>query len=248
MFRNILLLLVLSFHAVAFAGDGEYAVGNIPEALLKNANVVKRMEEVRFEMINTGETILYHKYALTILNENGDAHAAFYEWYDRLRKIQSIEGNLYDAYGRQLKKVKNKDIQDLSGTDDNNLMDDNRIKRHDFYYRVYPYTVEYEVEVKYNNSFMFPRWVPQDFEHLSVQSSRFVVTVPESYEFRYRNVNYKEAPFSVCLWKGNSTFHECHPAACPGMLFAPLSPYCHHCLQHLLPGVSADFPLIHILG
>jgi hypothetical protein len=55
-----------------FATGGEYAVTNIPEALKKNANVVKRMEEERFTLKSPGEAVYYRKYAFTILNENGD--------------------------------------------------------------------------------------------------------------------------------------------------------------------------------
>src|SRR5215211_120618 len=146
--RTCILLALLFFSLSIKAADPKYPVSSIPEKLLKNANVVKRMEEIEFQIVSTGETILHHKYALTILNENGDAAAGMVQAYDKLRQLTSIEGALYDGSGNLLKKVKNKDVQDVSGVDDNNLIDDSRRKIHHFYYRNYPYTVEYETVEK----------------------------------------------------------------------------------------------------
>ena len=112
-FSGLLSFLLLSFFALA--SGGEYAVSNIPESLKKNANVVKRIEEERFTLRSPGEAVYYRKYALTILNENGDKHADFQQYYDRFIEIKGIAGTLYDAMGNKVKELKSKDIQDLSG-------------------------------------------------------------------------------------------------------------------------------------
>lgn len=176
------------------ANDGVYSIKNIPDSLLKKANLVKRAEHIRFEIINTGETVLQYHYALTILNEAGDKYSSFVEYYDKLRKVTSIEGTLYDAFGNELKKLKSKDVMDLSAVDDISLMDDNRKKVHDFYYKSYPYTIEYKTEIKFNNSFNFPSWYPQEFEHLGVQQSGLTVVMPAAYDVRYRMYNYGGQP------------------------------------------------------
>jgi hypothetical protein len=189
------ILMVFGFLSslVGHSKDIGYSILLVPKELLKNANAVKRVDEMRFEVINSGETVLYKKYAVTILNENGDDHANFYEWYDKLKSIRSIEGNLYDMMGNQIKKVKNKDIQDLSGTSGMDV-DDDRVKTHNFYYKVYPYTVEYEVEMKFNHTFYFPDWMPQRSGNLSVEKSTCTVITPSDYVIRYRSENYKGEP------------------------------------------------------
>ena len=176
------------------AGDGDYAVSKIPEALMKNADVVKRVEEMRFEIIDPGKSRLYHKYVLTILNEKGDKYAMAYEYYDKLREVKSIEGILYDAAGNKIKSLKKADIKDLSGTSDVSLADDNRIKLHGFYHRLYPYTVEYETEVLYNGSFFFPAWDPVDNEKIAVVQSALTVVAPADFTVRYKAFNYKGYP------------------------------------------------------
>lgn len=194
MSKFLLLPFVLCTCLLANGSGIKYPVSSIPENLKKNANVVKRMEEFEFRMINTGEAVLTHKYALTILNENGDDNAALVEFYDNLQKITSIEGALYDASGKELKKLKSKEVMDLSAVDDNNLMDDNRRKVHQFYYKVYPYTVEYEVETRFNNTFFFPTWLPMEGEHFAVEQSAYTISCPADYNVRYRAFNYKGDP------------------------------------------------------
>ena len=179
------------------AAGGPYDVSRIQPQLLKKVNVVKRMETMDFRIINTGETVLVHRYALTILNENGDAHAILEESYDKLHQVRSIEGALYDAKGELLRKLKPKEVSDVSAVDDNNLMDDHRVKKHQFYYRTYPYTIEYEIETRYNNSLFFPAWLPQEDECFSVEQSRYTVSAPENYEIRYRSFNYQKEPVVV---------------------------------------------------
>lgn len=193
MARTLLLVFIFTCK-VSFAADAPYAAKNIAPILLKDANVVKRNEAIRFEVFNTTKTKLNYKYAFTILNEKGDKYASFMEYYDKLRKIESIEGTLYDADGKVLKKLKGKDIQDLSGVSDISLMDDNRNKAHNFYHKIYPYTVEYEVEVSYNNTFHFPSWITQEGQNIAVEESNFTFICPADYRFRYKALNYNKAP------------------------------------------------------
>lgn len=192
--RFLYTCLCFSMLFTAQAANDPYAVASIPDSLLKGANVVKRMENMQFTIISTDQSVLRYKYALTILNENGDRYAHLTEWYDKLRQISSIEGSLYDKDGKLLKKLKQKEILDLSAVDDISLIDDNRRKAHSFYHKVYPYTVEYEVEIKYNNTFSIPSWFPQEYEHQAVEESRYTVSVPSDYQIRYRMHNYKGEP------------------------------------------------------
>lgn len=201
MCRTITFCFLILQTITSFAGGGEYAVSRIPVPLMKNANAVKRMESTRFEVISTGEAVLKKKYALTILNEKADHMAAFVEYYDKLHAIRNIEGSLYDAEGRELKRLKNKQVMDLTGADDANLADDNRRKAHHFFYKVYPYTVEYEVEIRYHGTLFFPVWMPRETENLAVEQSSFVLIMPTAYNVRYKAFNYPGDPAMAALEK-----------------------------------------------
>jgi hypothetical protein len=193
--KRLTIAFVFIFYFLScFAGEGDYAVSKIPADLLKHAHVIKRMEKISFEVINTGEAILYKKYALTIMDENGERQAGFLEFYDKLHEIKNIEGTLYDANGKELKRLKNKQIIDLTGMEESNLVDDSRRKFHHFFYKVYPYTVEYEVEIKYNGTLFFPVWLPREDENFSVEQSSISIISPLSYSVRYKAFNYSGNP------------------------------------------------------
>jgi len=160
---------------VCNATDGPWAVSKISPELLKNANTVLRLEEVNFEIVSLKETVEKQHLVITILNDNGDRWAEFAEYYDKLRELNSVEGFLYDANGKQIKKMKYKDLEDLSGSDGVSFMDDNRFKRYNFYYKSYPYTVEFEWEARYNHSFYFPMWIPQGGEKMAVERSQISI-------------------------------------------------------------------------
>jgi len=53
--KLFLIILIITRHIFLYAGDGEYAVSKISPALIKNANAVLRLEEIKFEIYSTKE-------------------------------------------------------------------------------------------------------------------------------------------------------------------------------------------------
>lgn len=197
--RKYLMLtwLTLSATTMLIANGGGYSVANIAPTIIKNANAVLRFEELRFEISGTRETTLKNHYVITILNEKGDHWAEFSEYYDTHREIISVDGFLYDEDGKLLKKIKKKDLQDLSGVSGGNLMDDNRYKRHNFYHKSYPYTIEYDIVTKSKSTLFFPGWSPQGGESLSVEKSSISIISSPDYTVRYKAFNYVGSPLST---------------------------------------------------
>lgn len=194
--QKMLSAFALFICAFANASDIKYPVSAIPQNLKKEANVVKRMEEIVFEIISMKEAVYHRKVVYTILNENGDRYAEMVVGYDKLRKVTSFSGTLYDVKGIIVKKAGKKDIQDYSAADDISLFEDDRVKVLDFSNHSYPYTVEFETEVKYNNTYFMPGWFPQPDEKISVENSSFVFIAPTDYTIRFKAFNYNDLPFS----------------------------------------------------
>lgn len=220
--RPSLLLLLLITAIFCRAADKKYPFATIPAALLKNANLVKRMDDTRFEIISTGRTVLRRTYALTVLNEAGARLATLEELYDKLREVRSIKGTLYDALGNEVRQLKNKEVQDNSAISNFSIYEDSRVKRHSFSYPSFPYTVAYEVEVVYNHSLYYEPWAPQENEHIAVEQSSCTVICPQGYLVRYRNFNYPAAPAlsiesgrQVMCWKASALKAIIRPFAAP---------------------------------
>jgi len=220
--RKLISAFVLMICLFANASDIKYPVSSIPENLKKNANAVKRMEEIVFEVVSLKEAVYHRKVVYTILNENGERYAAMVVGYDKLRKVLAFDGTLYDAQGNVLRKAKNKDIQDYSAVQEISLFDDNRVKVLDFTNQFYPYTVEFETEIKYNNTYMQPDWIPQSGEKLSVESSFYTFVAPADYTIRFKTFNYEGQPSSnneknkqVKTWKISNLAAVKKPFASP---------------------------------
>jgi hypothetical protein len=190
---RMMMILVLAMLATATLAQ-DYNVANIPDSLKRNSNAVKRLEELRVSVKALDKVIIRHRYAITILNERGDEFAEYSNSYSSLEGLSDISGNLYDASGKKMKSVKRKDIQDESTSDGYSLMLDDRIKRHNFHNRQYPYTIEYEDEQQVKGSYFLPAWHPVADEEFAVEQSRYIVETPPGYKLRYKALNISTKP------------------------------------------------------
>jgi transglutaminase-like putative cysteine protease len=187
-------ILWMSIH---IANAQSYNIFSIPDSLTKDANAVKRYEELRITIKDIDKAVIHHKYAMTILNEAGKRYSVYYNDYNKMKSLSDIDGNLYDASGKHLKNVKKKDIADFINDDQMTLVTDNRIKVHNFSYGDYPYTVEYEDEQEYDGIFFLPNWTPQRSNRCAVEQSRFIVETPVDYKLRYKAFRYSSEPVIV---------------------------------------------------
>lgn len=188
-------VMLVTSHLLFGAGiEGEYAVSKIPPALLKNANMVVRYDHQRVELRSLTKLISNNRFVITILNEQADRYGYVAEWYDKFRSVEKFEGTLYDAAGKKIKSLKKSDIQDLSATSDISLAEDNRVKAHSFYYKGYPYTIEYELETVTDQTMFFPDWRPVPGMLCSIEQSSFTMVVPADYLLRYKGFNYPGEP------------------------------------------------------
>nr|WP_295871146.1 DUF3857 domain-containing protein [uncultured Chitinophaga sp.] len=167
------------------AGDPVYPAKAIPDSMQKNAHLVKRFEEITQTISGPKEVNVVTRYVLTVLDQEGADATTLIRSYNKQVDVRSISGALYDADGKQVKKLKQSDIKDLSVDGDGSLMTDTRYKVHRFYHNIYPYTVEYEVEERLHNTYSLRSWMPQANKICTVESSRFTVVTPADYQLRY---------------------------------------------------------------
>ena len=184
------ILFLLCFPIPFFLRAQEYNAALIPDSLQENANAVKRNEELDIIIESVNKVLVKHKYAITVLNEKGDNYAAYANNYSSLIDLKDISGTLYDGLGKKIKTVRKKDIADVMEEDGFSLITDDREKKQDFFYRQYPYTVEYEDEQEFTGTLFLPDWYPEDEEGVSVMESSFSVQMPPGFQIRYKQFNY----------------------------------------------------------
>ena len=171
------------------AQTDNWAVSAISPAMTLNADAVIRFDELTYVVHSPSEAVLRVRQVITILNEKADGKARLVVPYDRFSKVTDIEGTIFDASGKPIKRLKRAEITDLAYSQDN-YADDSRYKVAEFSRQLaYPYTVEFSYEISSRNLMFYPTWQPQDDDRLSVVHSRFSVAVPATMPLRYKEAN-----------------------------------------------------------
>ncbi|HTR28623.1 MAG TPA: DUF3857 domain-containing protein, partial [Puia sp.] len=227
------IVFVLSLQAAAQT----YNVALIPDSLRKRALAVLREEEITLEIKSPEKAIEKIHHVITILNEDANDYSGYVSEYGKFISINWIDGKLYDAAGKEVKRVKTKDMQDESYVGDQ-LMGDMRYKAHDFVHRTYPYTVEYEEQRERNGILSFRPWQPMFYTGISTQHSKYVIIAPASYEVRYKPVNCTLEPAITVA--GDKKIYTWEVSNLPALHLEPAGPGWQEIVPHVLIAPS-DF-------
>jgi transglutaminase-like putative cysteine protease len=195
----------LIFIVQNISAQNPWAVDKIPAELKEKAHAVIRTSETFFTVKNIGEATEKNHIVVTILDEQGMRYASQVVFYNKLTKINDLEGTLYDAKGEKVKRLKKDDTRDGSAVSDGTLFSDNRYKYAEFKYAVFPFTVEFSYEITSRNMLFYPTWFPQENEEsVSVESSLFKVKMPIGMELRYKLLNGMSNPNIETLADGKA--------------------------------------------
>ena len=171
-----------------------YSTALIPDSLRKDAQVVVREKEMILEIKSPGKAVLKEHEVYTILNSKGDDLGGYRSWYDNFTSINDISGVLYDSLGKVVRKAKRKDMQDRGYDDGFSLARDDRYLDHNFYYQVYPYSIDYQEEDSRDGILDLEDWSPLIKSGISTQHSKYVIIAPKDYLVRYLLLNGASAP------------------------------------------------------
>ncbi|WP_430399381.1 DUF3857 domain-containing protein [Flavobacterium sp.] len=162
---------------------------NISKDLLQNANTVVNLQRIEINIISQNEYKVKTKKNITVLNEYGLKSIDAFEYYSDSDKIIYINAVIYNVNGTEIKKIKGKDFKDQSVTDGFSIITDNRIKYLDFTPIEYPFTIEYDSEVRSSNTAFVPSWIPLNDYFESVKYSEIKINFPSSLGFKYKGIN-----------------------------------------------------------
>ena len=182
-----LIYLLPSFLVAQVDLRNPYAVMNIPSEMFKNANAVVRQYDLSFDVKNAGAGIEEEHKVVTILNENAEGYDEPVFHYGGISELIDIEAFIYDSAGKQVKKMKNKDIEDFKPYE--LYVNDARYKRIKFPRLTYPYTIEYTVKTKYNGLLHYPIFNPQSKSSESVMAASFTMSMPKDLNVRIKEIN-----------------------------------------------------------
>ncbi|HCW06432.1 MAG TPA: hypothetical protein DGG95_03590 [Cytophagales bacterium] len=188
-FRITSLFILVSL--TALSKEIKYPVTEIADELKKDVDLVVREDHIFFKILAKNHAIRKVKYVVTILNEKGNNYAEFHIPYDKLTKIIDISGNVYNAIGEPIKKLKNRDVTDQAAFDGVSLFSDDRIKILDLSQGTYPYTVEIEYDLEMNFLLSIPSssW---NGDRTSYQNASYQLVYPVGFPIQYKLINMGE--------------------------------------------------------
>ncbi|WP_189702470.1 DUF3857 domain-containing protein [Subsaximicrobium wynnwilliamsii] len=169
---------------------------SIPSELKQNANAVIRLNEVKVNLRASDEMIINVKRIITVLNKNGDRHVDAFVHYDDDLEINDLEVLIYDAFGKEINKIKTRDFNDVSAVDGGTLYGDSRVKYLEYTAITYPYTVELTYETETKNTAFIPWFYPLADYHLSVEKSTYSLSNPSQLAIRYKILNAEAHAFT----------------------------------------------------
>ena len=177
---------------MAVSGQSDFSITKINPMLLKDADAVVRVDEMVWEIKSQAEGVLKSRLVVTVFNEKGEEeHGQLTVRYDKFTKITDISGNIYDAEGKQVKKLRNSEIEDYGygGSGDN--ISDARVKMASFGKKsyAYPYTIEYAYEIRDRNMMSYPGWTPAQKVGSAAEQSVYRILAPSGFKFRYKEYN-----------------------------------------------------------
>jgi transglutaminase-like putative cysteine protease len=181
---------VLLFISSTIKAQINYSIQSIPKALMSRAGAIVRNSETTITIRQLDEVYIKERYAITILNASAMEEASLYLFYDDDSSIRSVKGVIYNEFGLPDAKIVEKNFQDRSAVSDFSLYEDNRVKIFRPARTSYPFTIEYEYEVKRKQSMHFPTWIPSRSPGVAVQNSSLTFICPQEFNLRYHQTNY----------------------------------------------------------
>jgi len=186
--KPILTFCLLFFVAVANAQQ-KYDISLIPKDLLPYASAVTRDEQINIEVKDFDNTIYRAKEVITVLNKNGDEAAHINLYYNKSIAIKNVKGVIYNSFGIQVNKFSESNFEDSGTTDGFSLFEDTRVKHYEPAVTDYPYTIEYEYEIRFEQSLNIPNWEPNDETGMAVEKSSYNFICKPDFKIRYKELN-----------------------------------------------------------
>lgn len=133
---------------------------------------------------------------ITVFNREGLDAAQFFCGCDMFRSLQKFTGEILDASGRTVRKIKKSEL--LKSEYSSSLATDDYFYYYECNYPSFPFTVKYVWEVKCSNGLIgYSTFMPQtDFDQ-GVEKATYRIELPAEQPCRYRAINADEGRIKV---------------------------------------------------
>ncbi len=186
--KNFIWSLFVILSSSLYASSTLYNTAFIADSMINNANAVVRYDSIYYNLIGPGKAEMSRLRVITILNKRGEDFAENYVLYDKHSKVTSFAGQILDAKGNRIRKIKKDEITDNSLVGNYNLFQDDRYLSFTALNTTYPYTVVAEYSVKYDGIVSINRWKPVPNYNVSIEKSVFEI-LSDNVKLKFKSSN-----------------------------------------------------------
>ncbi|AWM13201.1 DUF3857 domain-containing protein [Flavobacterium sediminis] len=181
--KYLRLLLFLCYSAIAFSQESFIAF--YPKDVYEKANAVIKDYKLNLEITDYNKFKLNKYRVITVFNKQGLNCLDTYEFFSKSTVVRDVEITVFNALGKEIKKIRKKDFEENS-VSQGSVITDNRVLYFDYVPTEYPFTIVYKSEIVSDNTAFLPSWMPISDYNMSLIHSEF--------EIKYNkelNLNYK---------------------------------------------------------
>lgn len=203
-------ILILNFSAFFMCflalNAQEYAVNNIPKEVKEGAYAVVRKDNVSVELLAVNKAKYSRQMAISVLNKSGLDYSVYRIFYDSGTKINKFTAVVYDENGKEIKKLKGKDLIDASVYDGFSLYIDDRIQFYDYTPVSYPFTIEFYEETISSSTISLPGWRPIEAYNIGIEQSNYNFINSSGIEIRKKENGFSGWPVSRAETNGTLSY------------------------------------------
>lgn len=182
--KRLFLYIICFAAAVCSNAQEAWTSAGIPDSLKREAYSVIRDYQLTVTAQSQKALTMHHHLVVTILNKKGEGHSAWNCPTSKFDKLTSFSGKVFNDQGKVVTKLKRSDVSSSQYSE--HLASD---VQHNYVtppVMDYPYTVEYEWDVKCADGYVeYAYFSPIDHEHQALQNAQFVLNVPSGTQIRY---------------------------------------------------------------
>lgn len=123
---------------------------------------------------------------LQVNNRMGERYTEFVYQYNSKKKINSLNAQIEDIFGKTIRKLKKNEISETNAVSDGNLYSDDFYKIFWLKHNSYPYRLRVTCETLSDEFVQIARWFPIQSYKIPTRKAVLKLEVPADYEIRYR--------------------------------------------------------------
>lgn len=240
--RKLILVLFFGFLSSYVFSQNEFYLAVYPDSITLDADVVIKENFIELNIDKYNKITTYRKRVVTVYNQNGLSDLDAAEYFDKSSYIKNIEAKIYNAFGKEIKKIKQKDFKENSVTQ-GSIITDNRVLYLDYTPIQYPFTMVFESERVTSNTAFIPYWMPIEGYNISVIKSELKINYAADVFLKYKEYN-SNGSIKTDKKEGSVTFSVANLKAYD---WEQLSPALNNFVPYVLIGLD-EFELEGVKG